>query len=78
MLRLWIRRRGVSRHVIAVTLAAAALAAMASSAAAAKVNIVRQGSPPATVPSHTEYFTTIQAAVNASTAGDWVLVEHGI
>jgi hypothetical protein len=56
-----------------------AFGAVASSAAAApQVNIVRQGSPPPTVPANTHYFMTIQAAVNASTSGDWVLIEPGV
>jgi hypothetical protein len=48
-----------------------------ASAAAANVKIVSQGEPPAKVPPGTTYFKTIQAAVNASTAGDYVLIEHG-
>ena len=59
--------------------------ATAASAAAAdqgtspgQVNIVRQGQPPAKVPANTHYYSTIQAAVNASTAGDWVLIEPGV
>ena len=43
----------------------------------AQVNIVRQGKPPSSYPSNTHYFKTIQAAVNASTSGDWVLIEPG-
>ncbi|HWW90749.1 MAG TPA: hypothetical protein VNY35_08220 [Solirubrobacteraceae bacterium] len=48
-----------------------------ASAAAANVNIVRQGEAPAKVPPGTTYFKTIQGAVNASTSGDYVLVEPG-
>jgi hypothetical protein len=51
--------------------------AAAGSAAAAQVNIVRQGSPPSHIPPGTHYFKTVQAAVNASTAGDYVLIEPG-
>jgi hypothetical protein len=76
-LRAWTRPRRLSRQALVLALTAVALVAAASSAAAAQVHIVRQGAPPAVVPPNTEYFTTIQAAVNASTAGDWVLVEPG-
>jgi hypothetical protein len=65
----------------AVVLVAVAFGTVAGSAAATsggQVNIVRQGSPPAKVPANTHYYTTIQAAVNASTAGDWVLIEPGV
>ena len=82
------RRR--SRHTLAGAWRAAALlmvipalGATASMAAAspppaAQVNIVRQGTAPGKVPANTQYFKTIQAAVNASTSGDWVLVEPGV
>jgi hypothetical protein len=62
----------------AIAVVAIALGAAASAAAAAQVNIVRQGPPPAKVPANTHYYTTIQAAVNASTAGDYVLIEPGV
>jgi hypothetical protein len=65
--------------LIVLALAAVALGAGAGSALAAKVNIVRQGEPPAgKIPPHTAYFTTIQAAVNDATKGDWVLIEPGV
>jgi hypothetical protein len=48
-----------------------------ASVAAAHVNIVRQGEPPSSVPPGTHYYKTIQEAVNASTAGDYVLIEPG-
>jgi hypothetical protein len=67
-----------SRCGLALALTALALALCAGSAAAAQVNIVRQAPPPSKVPANIEYFKTIQAAVNASTAGDWVLIEPGI
>ena len=68
-----------SRHVAVVALVAVALCATAASALAAKVNIVSQGEPPSgKIPANTHYFTTIQAAVNASTAGDYVLIEPGV
>ncbi len=60
-----------------VALAVAALSATASAAYAAEVNIVRQGAPPSVIPANTEYFKTIQAAVNATTPGSWVLIEPG-
>jgi hypothetical protein len=60
-----------------VALALAALAVSASAAFAANVNIVRQGEPPAKVPPNTHYFKTIQEAVNASSAGDYLLIEPG-
>jgi hypothetical protein len=60
-------------------LAAVAFGATAATAAAAKpVNIVRQGEPPAgKIPANTHYFTTIQAAIDASKRGAWVLIEPG-
>jgi hypothetical protein len=61
-----------------VALAAAAFAATASAAFAANVNIVRQGEAPAKFPANTHYYKTIQGAVNASTAGDYVLIEPGV
>jgi hypothetical protein len=69
-------RLGYRWHAAALALVLVALAA-AASAAAANVNIVRQGAPPANYPPNTHYFKTIQAAVNASTEGDYVLIEPG-
>jgi hypothetical protein len=66
--------------ILAAALAVAALAAGATSALAApaQVNIVRQaGPPPGGAAKNTHYFTTIQAAVNASTNKDFVLIEPG-
>ena len=61
--------------VVAVVLGATA----ASATAGASVNVVRQAGPPAgEVPKNTHYFTTIQAAVEASTRADWVLIEPGV
>jgi pectin methylesterase-like acyl-CoA thioesterase len=55
-----------------------ALGASAAAASAANVNIVRQSGPPGgEIPPNTHYYTTIQAAVNASHRGDWVLIEPG-
>lgn len=72
------------RYVIGAALAVVAFCAMTSSALAVRVphvNIVSQSGPPeGTIPSNTTYYTTIQAAVNATRAnyGDWVLIEPGI
>jgi hypothetical protein len=63
--------------LVAVAFGAFASVAFAGGGSSAQVNIVRQGSPPAKVPANTHYFKTIQAAVNASTAGDYVLIEPG-
>ena len=62
----------------ATALAVVALGAGAGAAYASNVNIVRQGEPPAKYPPNTHYYKTIQAAVNASTAGDYVLIEPGV
>ena len=62
-----------------MALVAVAFCATAGSALAARVNIVRQAGPPARkIPKNTECFTTIQAALNASIRGDWVLIEPGV
>ena len=68
-----------SRFVLAMAIMAAVLGAAASSAmATGKVNIVSQSGPPeGPIPPNTKYFTTIQAAVNASFRKDWVLIEPG-
>jgi hypothetical protein len=67
------------KRVAAIALVALAAAVGASAASAANVNIVRQSGPPSgEIPKHTHYYTTIQAAVNASSKGDWVLVEPGV
>ncbi len=67
-----------SSHAAALALVVVVCGAGASAAAAANVNIVRHGEPPSKVPPNTHYYTTIQAAVNASTAGDYVLIEPGV
>ena len=68
-------------HIAAVALVVVAFGATATAASAKHyVNIVRppQSGPPAgEIPKNTRYFTTIQAAVNASSKGDWVLIEPG-
>ncbi len=63
---------------VAVALGTCASVAAAGQSTAAQVNIVRQGQPPAKTPANTHYYKTIQAAVNASKAGDWVLIEPGV
>jgi len=65
-------------YMAAVALAVVALGAAAGAAYAGNVNIVRKGEPPAKYPPNTHYYKTIQAAVNASTAGDYVLIEPGV
>lgn len=66
------------RHMVALALIVMAFGAIATNATAAKVNIVRQsGAPAGKIPKDTAYFTTIQAAVNDATKGDWVLIEAG-
>src|SRR6476646_10377955 len=69
-----------SGALMAVALAIVALGATAGAASAQQpVNIVRQGEPPSgKIPRNTHYFTTIQAAVNASGKGAWVLIEPGV
>ena len=75
------------RRLTALALVLVACGVVATGAAAwgkppppaGKVNIVRQSGPPGgSIPKGTQYFTTIQAAVNASSQGDWVLIEPGI
>jgi hypothetical protein len=60
-------------------LALAMLAVFAASASALgrEVMIVSQNEPPEKVPLKVRYFKTIQAAVNATKEGDWVLIEPG-
>ena len=75
------RHRGgaLSRQLAALTLVLAASCVCAAGAmAAGNVNIVRQaGAPSGEVPKGTHYYTTIQAAVEASFKNDWVLIEPG-
>ena len=78
MLDFSMRAHARSRFAFAFALVAVAFAATAASALAGNVNIVRQGKAPPVAPPHTHYFKTIQAAVNASTAGDYVLIEAGV
>jgi hypothetical protein len=75
---------GATRALLRVALGAAlgllAMAAFAGSALAKPpphVWIVSQATPPTEVPKNTTYVSTIQAAVNDTHSGDWVLVEPG-
>ena len=69
-----------SRYALIAMLVAVAFGATAASALAkGRVEIVSQsGPPPGPIPANTHYFTTIQAAVNATGHGDWVLIEPGV
>jgi Protein of unknown function (DUF1565) len=74
------RRLRGARALLAAILFVVAFAAIAGTAQArsAHVEIVSQSGPPAgPIPPNTSYFTTIQAAVNATRKGDWVLIEGG-
>ena len=66
------------RLAAVVAFAALALGAAAGVASAKEVDIVSQGEPPATMPRYVHYFKTIQAAVNASKHGAYVLIEPGV
>jgi Protein of unknown function (DUF1565) len=72
--------RAHARYVLVAALVALAFGAVTSSAMArGQVEIVSQSGPPAgPIPSNTHYFTTIQAAVNATGHRDWVLIEPGV
>jgi len=62
-----------------IALVAVAFGAFAGAAYAANVEIVTQGEPPSgKTPGNVHYFKTIQAAVNATEPGDWVLIEPGV
>ncbi|MFZ2050444.1 MAG: hypothetical protein WAU69_05870 [Solirubrobacteraceae bacterium] len=78
------RRLPRARCIAAVAIAVLASAAMPAAAGAwkggktaAAVNIVSLGKAPWRAAANTHYFKTIQAAVNASKWGDWVLIEPG-
>jgi hypothetical protein len=66
------------RIAAVVALAALAFGAAAGVASAKEVEIVSQGEPPATLPRNVHYFKTIQAAVDATKRGAWVLIEPGV
>ena len=81
----WFRGGRGATIALATLVAVLALGSLAGVAAAKKltkqVEIVSQAGPPeGPIPANTHYFTTIQAAVNATekNAGDWVLIEPGI
>lgn len=67
-----------ARRAALIALVFAAFATATSTALAANVNIVTKSPPGGKPPKGTAYFTTIQAAVNASTSGDYVLIEPGV
>jgi hypothetical protein len=72
-------RRVAAGTIRATVIALVALAFGASAALAAhNTEIVTQGPLPANPPKHVAYFNTIQAAVEATKAGDWVLIEAGV
>jgi hypothetical protein len=71
-------RLGRSWCVAIAAITVVALGDTTAGAYAGNANIVRQGPPPAKFPPNTHYYKTIQAAVNASTAGDYVLIEPGV
>jgi hypothetical protein len=76
-----VRARG-ARYLFGAVLALLAFCAMSTTALAKKtphVEIVSQSAPPEVIPPNTTYFTTIQAAVDATRkkVGDWVLIEPG-
>ena len=70
-----------SRAVACFAIAATALGVNAAGChgRAVNVKIVTQGPIPTEgVPKNTTYFSTIQAAVNSTKKGDWVLIEPGV
>jgi pectin methylesterase-like acyl-CoA thioesterase len=73
------RVAGGSLRVLIAALVVAAFGAIAGAADAAQVRIVTQGEPLAgKPPPKVHYYKTIQAAVDATGHGDWVLVEPGV
>ena len=71
------RRLPDTRHALAAIITLLACGALATSAAATDVMIVTTGKIPTNPPKKVHYFNGIQAAVNATTNGDWVLIEPG-
>jgi hypothetical protein len=67
-----------TRRLTFVAFVLAVFAIAAGTAAAASVNIVTKSPPGGKPPKGTAYYTTIQGAVNASTSGDYVLIEPGV
>ncbi|HEV3283999.1 MAG TPA: hypothetical protein VG010_07320 [Solirubrobacteraceae bacterium] len=76
------RVRGFSvrsgRAALLALATAAAFVVIASAASAARVNVVSQGAAPSELPPKVFYFKTIQAAVNSSKSGDYVLIAPGV
>jgi hypothetical protein len=70
--------RILPRVAAALALAALALGTAVSVANAKEVDIVSQGTPPLTYPKYVHYFKTIQAAVEATKKGAYVLIEPGV
>jgi hypothetical protein len=68
----------LSRAVLAAAMAIACFGVLAGVAGAAEVEIVTQGELPTPPSKHIHYFNTIQAAVNATKYGAWVLIEPGV
>src|SRR5271169_6515272 len=66
------------RIAVVLALAALSLGVAAGIASAKEVEIVSQNEPPATLPRNVHYFKTIQAAVNATKHGAYVLIEPGV
>jgi hypothetical protein len=66
-----------TRHALAAALALLIFGGLATSAGATDVMIVTKGEIPPTPPKKVRYFSSIQAAVDATTNGDWVLIEPG-
>lgn len=72
-----LKRHLPARALVVFPLAVVAALAVLTGTAAARVMIVTQGEIPARAPRGVEYFHTIQAAVNATKHGDYVLIEPG-
>jgi hypothetical protein len=66
------------RIAVVLALAALSLGVAAGIASAKEVEIVSQSEPPATLPRNVHYFKTIQAAVDATKHGAYVLIEPGV
>jgi hypothetical protein len=73
------RRRGrAAVRALVIALVAVVCGAFATTAGAHRVMIVTQEEAPAKVPAKVFYFKTIQAAVNATEKGDYVLIAPGV
>lgn len=73
-----LKRHLPARALAVVPLAVVAALVVLTGTAAARVLIVTQGEIPIHPPKKVQYFHTIQAAVNATKHGDYVLIEPGI